>query len=235
MEEDQTIAEDGEVSRKTPTKQIAYRLFVKILDEEPDNNYIPLERPTNYSTTASTHRFGAQQPPQQQPLPLDTESEDELSSSSDTDSDSDCMVYKVKKPKIKLKKPKLPMIQNQNPKRKKYDIWSTRAQEDVLVATLNSCDVTYKDRSRDVESYDYTIGQKVYGGGDNRGSNKRSRADRNNTNLRLRKRSPSIESDTNRVPRLILDLTVTCDNTTDEIGLDIANKLYEGNEDLMSK
>lgn len=32
----------------------------------------------------------------------------------------------------------------------------------MLAETLNSCDVTYKDRSRDVESYDYTLGHKQY-------------------------------------------------------------------------
>lgn len=162
----------------------------------------------------------------------DSESEDELASASDSDSDSDCQIPQVKKPKIKLK-PR--MRKMQNPKRKKYDIWSTRVQEDVLAETLNSCDVTYKDRSRDVESYDYTLGQKIYGGAENRASNKRSRADRHNPKLRLTKRSCSSErNDVNSAPRHILDLNVTCENTPEEIAMDMANKLYEEKEDLIS-
>lgn len=194
----------------------------QILDDS-DNNYTPLERPASYSTVGSTNRFLVQQ---------ESESEDELVSASDSDSDSDCQVYRVKKPKIKLK----PKVQKmQYPKRKKYDIWSTRVQEDVLAETLNSCDVTYKDRSRDVESYDYTLGQKIYGSADNRASNKRSRADRNNPNLRLSKRSCSNErTDANTAPRHILDLAVTCENTAEEIARDMANKLYEEKEDLLS-
>lgn len=203
-------------------------MYFKIFDEDSDNNYVPLERPANYSTVSSGERFSVQQQEQE------SESEDEMASASDSDSDSDCLVYKVKKPKIKLKKPK---IQNtHNSKRKKYDIWSTRVQEDLLAETLNSCDVTYKDRSRDVESYDYTIGQKMYADEKNRTNNKRSRGDRNNPNLRLRKRSSSNEkSDVSSAPRHILDLIVTNENTTEEIARDMANKLYEEKEDLLSK
>lgn len=196
------------------------------MNDDSDNNYTPLERPTNYSNTTAIERFPVQQ--------QESESEDELVSASDSDSDSDCIITQVKKPKTKVKKPKVQKIQN--PKRKKYDIWSTRVQEEVLAETLNSCDVTYKDRSRDVESYDYTLGQKLYDGtGESRANNKRSRADRNNPHIRLTKRSLSNDrNDVNGSPRLILDLTVTCENTSEEIAREIANKLYEEKEDLLS-
>lgn len=230
MEQDQTIAEEGEVSRITNSMQVSNLCVSEKIFDEDSNNYEPLERPTNYSTASSTDRFALQQQQQQR---QESESEDGLVSESDSDSDSDCPVYKVKKPKIKLKKPVAQKIQN--PKRKKYDIWSTRVQEDVLAETLNSCDVTYKDRSRDVESYDYTLGQKLYGSRENKANNKRSRADRSNPQLRLRKRSSSNDrNDVNSAPRHIIDLSVTCENTAEEIARDIANKLYEEKEDLLS-
>lgn len=192
------------------------------MDDDSDNNYTPLPRPENYSSTIPMSRF---------PVVQDSESEDELLSASDSDSDSDSQVYKAKKPKVKLK-PKLQKC-NVNPKRKKYDIWTTRAQEDVLAETLSSCDVTFKDRSRSVESYDYTLSHSHIM--NERSNNKRSRDDRKNTNIRLLKRHNDNKDEAKGSARTILDLTVTAENTPEEIGSDLANKLCEEKEDLLSK
>lgn len=159
----------------------------------------------------------------------ESESEDELSAS-ESDSDSDSKTSKAKKPKVQLK-PKLKA--STNAKQKKYDIWSTRVQEDVLAETLNSCDVTFKDRSRDVESYDYTLSYshtRI-----EKSNNKRSRDDRKNTNLSLVKRHSNEKEEQKGSARSILDLAVTAENTVEEIGRDLANKLCEEKEDLLSK
>lgn len=174
---------------------------------DDSDTYTPLERPADYSGTQPNPRL---------PMLQESESETELQSS-DSDSDSDSNRKKSKKPKIKFK-PKL-----QQPKRKKYDIWSTRVQEDVLAETLNSCDVTLKDRSRNVESYDYLS---------HRISNKRTRDDRKNPNIRTIGRSKS-EERVKGSSRKIFNLNVTASNTPEEIAKDVANKLYEEKEELI--
>ena len=175
---------------------------------DDSDTYTPLERPADYSGSQPNPRFPVVLP--------ESESEAELQSS-DSDSDSDCNRKKSKKPKIKLK-PKL-----QQPKRKKYDIWSTRVQEDVLAETLNSCDVTIKDRSRDVESYDYLS---------HRVSNKRTRDDRKNPQIRSVGRSRSHER-TKGNARKIQELAVDGSNTPEEIARDVATKLSEEKEELI--
>ncbi|KAJ8957634.1 hypothetical protein NQ318_017523 [Aromia moschata] len=186
------------------------------ISNDSDNNYTPLERPKSYSVTQPQPRFPVNQP---------SESEEEPQSS-DSDSDSDTNVRQSKKPKIKLKpKP-------QQPKRKKYDVWCTRAQEDVLAETLNSCDVTRKDRSRDVESYDYTLARKYYEELEQRKGNKRTREDRRNVNFKQKKRSGSAEK-TKGKTRAILDLTVDLNSSSEDLAKDMANKLCEEKEDLI--
>lgn len=179
---------------------------------DDSDTYTPLERPADYSGIQTNSRFPVDVP--------ESESEAELQSS-ESDSDSDSNKKKSKKPKIKLK-PK-PV----EPKRKKYDIWSTRVQEDVLSETLNSCDVTIKDRSRDVESYDYLSHLNI-----NRTNNKRTKDDSKNPKLRSVGRPKSQERAKGN-SRKILDLAVTDSNTPEEIAKDIANKLFEEKEDLI--
>lgn len=165
-------------------------------------------------------------------MPIDppSETEEELQSS-DSDSDSDPNVKRTKKPKIKLK----PKPRQENPKRKKYDIWSSREQDEALAATLNCCDVTTKDRSRNVEYYDYTLSSKFYDDDSKQNkSNKRTRDDRKNTYFRQRKRSNS-EEKLKGVKRIILDLAVDLNSSAEEMAKDMANKLCEEKEDLISK
>lgn len=197
--------------------------------------YTPLERPPTYSATAvPPNRFA-------KIIESESDEEPEPQSSSDSDSDLDAKRKKPKKAKLKIK-PKVAL--GVNPKHKKYDIWSTRMQEDVLSETLNSCDVTLKDRSRDVESYDYTLSYsynndtKICGTDnkftDTRTNNKRTRNDRKNTNLRLKQKQED-NQESKGAARSILDLAVTSEDSLDDIVKDIANKLLEEKEDLVSK
>lgn len=66
-------------------------------------------------------------------------------------------------------------------------------------------------------------------------NNKRTRADRNNPHVRLSRRMSEEKPDTNSAPRHIMDLTVTSESTAEEIASDMANKLCEEKEDLLSK
>lgn len=78
----------------------------------------------------------------------------------------------------------------------------------------------------------------------NESKNKRFRANslsvKDRRNVRLRVGNPSDESSSNdgsaimNMARCISDLSVTMDSTNDEIARDIANKLYEEKDDLMS-
>lgn len=82
--------------------------------------YEPLKRPETYAMDIPLKRFPEIDP-------VYSESEEEQGSTSDSDS-SGCS-NKPKKPKrAKL----IPRLQKPEDKLKKYDIWSTRAQEDVL-------------------------------------------------------------------------------------------------------
>lgn len=90
---------------------------------------------------------------------------------------------------------------------------------------MNTCDVTTKDRSRDVETYDYTLARK---------NNKRTRDDRKNTQLRPVGRQK--EKDESRgAPRYLVDLVVTSENSDEDCAKDLANKLFEEKEDLIRK
>lgn len=195
-----------------------------------------MERPVQYSSNAQPNaRFSNVLP---------SESDEELGSS-DTETDSDSAVKKAKKPRIKLK----PKARYRKPAQKKYDIWSTRVQDEVLAETLNSCDVTIKDRSRDAETYDFSMGKKYYEdetypereslfNEETQESNKRTRANRNNVNFRQKKRSHSREKKVEKgssKPRILLDLAVNINSSEDEIAKDISNKLYEEKEELISK
>ncbi|XP_050499294.1 phosphorylated adapter RNA export protein [Diabrotica virgifera virgifera] len=211
MEQDEIDLEDGEISNDS-------------------DSYTPLERPSDYSKTQPLPRL----PPH---LGVESESEEEIIISNDSDSDSDPNMKTKKKPKVSLR----PIQQLRTRKPKKYDIWSSRLQEETLAATLVNCDVDKRDRSRDVESYDYTIAQRYYDDEEDvnrfsqikeRTNNKRTRSDRDNINLRHIQRSPS--DDTSRgEARIIPDLTVTLNNAAEEIASEIASKLNEEKQELI--
>lgn len=176
--------------------------------------YTPLERPENYSEL-----YSARFPPIQ-----DVESEEEFESSSESDSDDGCK--KLKRPKLKLKPQ---AVSSKSNFRKKYDIWSTRVQEDLLLENLVNCDVSQVDRSRSVETYSKNYVPFLT-------SNKRTNSDRYKVNLRLPKKSRPTDEDSDTVqatPRVILDVHVTVEDSEDDIAKDIANKLFEEKEDLI--
>lgn len=110
-------------------------------------------------------------------------------------------------------------------RRKRYDIWSTRAQEDVLLENMINCDVSNIDRSRSVETYP-TL--------NNRRTNKRTCRDRVDDNIRLYKPERQ-EEEVKGASRFIADLGVNAENDDAEIAKDMANKLYEEKEELICK
>ncbi|XP_060527260.1 phosphorylated adapter RNA export protein [Cylas formicarius] len=189
-----------------------------------DCEYRPLPRPENYAQEVS-QRF----PPVNNISYSDSEEE---SASSNSDSDLDSRTQIVKKPKrVKLQ----PKVLPRSTKHKKYDIWSTRMQEDVLAETFNSCDVTYKDRSRNVESYDYSLARKYYEQIDQRQGNKRTRDDRKNSAFKFKDKPTNKERNLKGKPRIIPDLNVDINCINEDIAKDIANKLCEEREDLVLK
>lgn len=204
MDQDENNLEEGEIQ-----------------DDDDTEVYTPLERPQTYALDIPQKRF-----------PVDThysESEEEQQSSG-SDSDLDVGIPRSKKPKkIKV----IPKLIPKPNKLKKYDIWSTRAQEDVLAETMNSCDVSIKDRSRNVESYDYSLAAKMYEELEATQGNKRTRADRKNKLFRQKHRSNSPETEIKGTSRLIPDLKVDITSDINEIATDMANKLGEEREDLI--
>lgn len=181
--------------------------------------------------------------------------ESDVSDASESDSDSDAGHSKIKRPKIKIKRAKT-LNQPRSVGNDKFKVWCTQVQEESLTEDLVSCGVTrslYHDRS--VESYDYTLGYSFAGKKnqqDNtsdedqeteiRLTNKRTFSDRGNVRLRLGKRRKNCddervndEEDPKGSSRIIPDLGVTVESTEDEIATDIAEKLSERKDSLISK
>ncbi|XP_050299471.1 phosphorylated adapter RNA export protein [Anthonomus grandis grandis] len=206
MDQDELSLEEGEIEDD---------------NEEVGTEYTPLPRPETYALDAPHRRFP-------EVSTKYSDSEEDLQSS-DSDSGSDCGVLKSKRAKkVKISKRPLPQRQGLN---KKYDIWSTRAQEDVLAETMINCDVTLKDRTRDVESYDFSLAMKFYEQEENtKQGTKRTRNDMKNGDFKPAKRKESTG-----VPKEIPKLAVDCTNTLEEIAKDIADKLDEKRSDLILK
>lgn len=155
---------------------------------------------------------------------VDTESDGELQSSSSSDSDSSEKVPKGKRAKLRIK----PTAMLQKSKKKKYDVWSKRAQEDVLLETMNNFDVTKKDRSRNVETYDFTLSYSYK----ERTTNKRTKSDRDNKSIRpVNKVSDEVKAKTK--PRKILRLKADVNCSDEELASEIANRLCEEKADLI--
>lgn len=121
-------------------------------------------------------------------------------------------------------------------------------QEDLLTEDMVSCDVSKKSRYG-VESYDYTIkyrldnsyiSKKVFTSTNDekdseRTSNKRRHADRSNKKLKMGKRVNSHHHSSKQQPRILADLTVSADDSIDNIATDIAEKLSEEKKELIGK
>lgn len=175
-------------------------------DEEEDNDietYKPLERPAEL---LNSHRA--------QPQENITEDESEVSSDSDSDKGFSNSV-KRKKPN---KPPKYPVR-----RKNKYDIWSSRAHEDLLTETIASCEVTKFDRSLGVESYSHRLHQSGRQGIKRRLGEK---------NVKFRERREN-SSERKGESRAILSLCTNIESTDEEVAKDIANKLVEEKDELI--
>lgn len=133
----------------------------------------------------------------------------------------------------------------------KYNIWAQTLQED-LTENMRGCEVRNNVRDRDVESYDYNIKYRI-NGEMNPGKRRQSYSDDSDTytkvepkrfkcksdqrisaKLRLGKRQSTESCEgVSSVARHILDLTVTKDNTNEELAQDMATKLCEEKDDLL--
>lgn len=193
------------------------------------------------------------------------QSGEEEESDEDSDSDNDCSLFKrTKVKKAKLKCDNFDR-NSQKSSRDKFKIWSTELQDAALTEELTTnCELESEtfERTRDVESYNYNLpyllGERPYPPKQSRdkkerrnsmfsekdeddpSTNKRKFHERKWKNHRQRRRWPSNEGRNNEakpelVPRDLLDLTVTVENTDDEVSCDIANKLCEPKQDLIGK
>lgn len=167
---------------------------------------------------------------------------------SDSGNDSDSPGFSAKKPKIRKKNEPAEKRTHETTTQNKYNIWCSELQETSLTEELVNCDVRQNmlDRSRDVESYDYSLAYTMDDQHDVDSFGNKSRefpqgtkrryGDRGSVKLRLgKRRSSSNERDCRGSPRTIFDLNVTVENTDEEVASDIANKLCEEKDDLICK
>ena len=166
---------------------------------------------------------------------------DSLDSNSENDSDSsDFRPVRPKKKRMSVK------VVHETNRKNKYAVWCSELQEAALTEELVNCDVRQNamDRSRSVESYDYSLAYKMKdqnsvssesGPRESTRGLKRRFQDRGNVKLRLGPRRVSVNSDVMAEPRILSGLHVTVENTNEEVASDIANKLCELKEDLICK
>jgi phosphorylated adapter RNA export protein len=199
-------------------------------------DYSPIPRPSVYRTGVVDMKYS------------DNSGDENDSVDSDSGNDSDSPGFSAKKPKIKKKNEPAEKKGHETTKEHKYNIWCSELQETSLTEDLVNCDVRQRmlDRSRDVESYDYSLAyamddQHDVGSLDSKSGafpqgTKRRYGDRGSVKLRLgNRRSNSNDSDCRGLPRTIFDLNVTMENTNEEVANDIANKLSEEKDDLICK
>ncbi|XP_050352448.1 phosphorylated adapter RNA export protein [Nymphalis io] len=199
-----------------------------------EGTYIPLARPEAFN------------PPSLVNMQIQDEQSDEESVQESSGSDSD--EEPRRRPKRTKLRPRRPQPQTPSGKKDKYNIWCKALQEDLLTEDMVTCDVTKKSRYG-VESYDYTIkyrlnddyisNKKVFTQSQeyrnkDQSTNKRSISDRANVKLRLGKRVNSeLPLDEKKKPRILPDLLITTDRSTEQIANEIAEKLLEEKKDLL--
>uniref|UniRef100_A0A1B6LHB4 Phosphorylated adapter RNA export protein n=1 Tax=Graphocephala atropunctata TaxID=36148 RepID=A0A1B6LHB4_9HEMI len=170
------------------------------------------------------------------------ESSNENSDDSDDDSDTQCS-------KPKKVKPQLPLPVKRNEVPNKYKVWSVAIQEEVLTETLTKCDVEAMDRERSVESYNYKLvddtdysslndyhmsvsdcplieSQCINRYSDRRFAMGRKRR-HGDIKKRLGHRGDSLQESG------MANLSVTADDSAEEVAEDIAKKLREHKVDLI--
>ncbi|KAG8230478.1 hypothetical protein J437_LFUL013519 [Ladona fulva] len=213
-------------------------------------DYTPLERPSFSNTQFRTEKI----------------MEDKSDTSSTEDSDSSGSYgpsTKKKRKKTKLK----PMIEPcEENKKKKFGVWTAGLQEDVLTDELiTSCEVERNfDRTRDVESYDYSLAYKLAAenyqppseDGESHCDNsdisaRNGRVATNSREFSLKRRYASIDHGGRRNrpfgnrsgmgdpaykpgPKILEPLATTVNDNDEEVAKDIAAKLNEEKEDLIT-
>ncbi|PSN47385.1 hypothetical protein C0J52_11173 [Blattella germanica] len=220
-----------------------------MMDEEVDvedlevGDYTPIPRPTACAKVCPTD------------LGYSDNSGDENDSlDSNSGNDSDSPAFRPVKPKLK-KRCMSDKSVHQTDKQKKYKVWCSDVQESALTEDLLNCDVQKNiDRSRDVESYNYKLAYKMEEQQEHEEDNekeqdvntykdvprdpsrglKRRYGERGNVKSRLGPR-PTNGNETlvKGTPREIIGLSVTMENTNEEVASDIANKLCEEKDDLI--
>lgn len=184
-----------------------------------------------------------------------SDDESDVSSESESDSDSDSARRKTKRPKLKVK-PTRAERENCRMKNDKFKIWNMQVQEESITEDLVSCGVTrsiYKDRN--VESYDFTLGYSFNKRGKDvtennssdeeketepRLTNKRTFNDRCRVKLRLGKRridnsTEDVDDDHRGSSRVMSDLGITAESSDADVAADIAAKLSEHKDVLISE
>jgi len=210
------------------------RIFLQIEDVDTDGVdeiYTPLERP---------HLPMVLSQPVSEPSG-NLSDRYEASSDSSSDSDSDQHRPKVRRHKRKTR-PTTPV--SQPSKRKVNNSWISEATADVLSDKLNNCKVEKSMfNSRDVESYHpgERIGQRIFQKSapvhsNREPSNKRHRSGKGVSFKRkdFKNRETEIK-EIERAPRLILPLSMTVNDSEEDLARDIANKLMEEKETVICK
>lgn len=185
------------------------------------DDYTPLQRPEILDTAPRVVSPELSEPEQSAE---DSESED---------SDEPCRGQKKQKLKPSL------LNRQQQARPKKYNVWSSGIQEEVLTQELTNCEVAQRyERSRDIESYDYTRFRQPSPDDFDRppSSNKRHYDDRQFQGVKARLGRRRGSADSAKGPsRAMLSLVVTAASSDEEVAKDIANKLCEEKEDLICK
>ncbi|CAB3251174.1 unnamed protein product [Arctia plantaginis] len=221
---------EGELDLERPNEREDGELEDSDVEE---GTYIPLERPEAFNPPSLVH------------MQIQDEQSDETTPQESSASESDEEPRRrAKRTKLRPKRP----THSQPVKKEKYNIWCKALQEDLLTEDMVSCDVTSKSRYG-VESYDYTIkyrlddnyiSKKVFTRTDDYKdseciSNKRRHADRSNKKLKMNKRVNSHHRCVKQEPRILSDLTVTADDLTENIAVEIAENLSEEKKDLIGQ
>nr|XP_031841970.1 uncharacterized protein LOC116431117 [Nomia melanderi] len=213
----------------------------EVIDDEASDieTYNVLKRPHAVSNKEEQLRIG-----------YNDESDESVDSESDSDSDS--RHVRSKRPKLKLKRSRNSLKSWEN-KNDKYKIWCTQMQEDSLTEDLVLCGVTKKRfQERNVENYNIPYHYSANGRWNSeqhnnnssedekeierRLTNKRTNSDRSNVKLRLGKRRNSMDVDHQKgTVRKIADLSTTAESADADVAADIASKLNEKKDLLISK
>lgn len=212
------------------------------IEDDSDNIYIPLQRPTE---TAAPREQKEQ----------DLQEEDPFSAPDDSsgESDSDDCFNRNKKQKTK----RTVLVRSsedsrQKSKFKKYQIWATTLEED-LTENMRGIGVAHHSMNdRSVETYDYNLKYRLEGRKRHLSDNEYSeesdgpstkrckssytyRPKKRPVKERLGRKNSSESSDIECEPRILTNLTVGEDDNAESVSREIAYNLFEEKDDLIRK